>query len=525
MVIENNMAGTERKSGHGIWGLKIISSASTSRMFRSFLLLMSIFLVLLFVYLNTGASRLSGAIHDNIPMRIHSYQRKLISNDHSRIGAFDQGNRRMRQGKKTGHVASEHRTSNLSGLKHRPLEPKMENIHLGYTYDENGRLREAITVDEYVDEKSPKDGFVAKNDQFEDRSDGGVKGKSEQPIFIVILARMRTGSTLIGEIFNQNPSLFFIFEPLISIDPLLRSGYVNVSQHKNISTQLLLNYTRCEFQENLTQSWLKWNGGSVRSNKIVPLCKRPSRPQSSYRNCTLVTVDDMRNICSHSHRRFCIKTIRADLDYFKPLIDAGVNVKIIHLVRDPRGTANSRRLYYNFSKPHLPRTTTTGHLRFKGKLDSLGLLGDYPDHVVHTIPRLCQWTRDSIHQVQNEKPSWLRNRYKLVRYEDFALDPLRAAHQIYDFVGLEFPPAVIEWIVTNTRSNDQRSVKLFSTHKNSIETAYRWRQSLRPLQVRQVEQICHTTMKLLGYKEAKSVWDIANMDVNLLDPLPIPDTF
>ena len=102
-----------------------------------------------------------------------------------------------------------------------------------------------------------------------------------------------------------------------------------------------------------------------------------------------------------------------------------------------------------------------------GKLDVLGLLGDYPDHVVHTIPRLCQWTRDSILQVK-KKPTWLRNRYKLVRYEDFALDPLRVAKELYEFVGINFPRSVVNWIVMNTRTNDERSVKLFSTHKNSV---------------------------------------------------------
>ena len=160
-----------------------------------------------------------------------------------------------------------------------------------------------------------------------------------------------------------------------------------------------------------------------------------------------------------------------------------------------------------------------------GKLEALGLLGNYPDHVVHTIPRLCQWTRDSILQVQNEKPSWLRNRYKLVRYEDFALDPLRMAQQIYDFVGIEYPRAVKEWIVSNTRDNDNRSVKFFSTHKNSIETASRWRQSLLPTQVRKVEAICSEMMKLLGYKKVINSMDLTNNNVILMEPLPIPDTF
>ncbi|XP_072176827.1 carbohydrate sulfotransferase 1-like [Diadema setosum] len=339
---------------------------------------------------------------------------------------------------------------------------------------------------------------------------------SKKPVFVVILARMRTGSTMLGEIFNQNPNMFYMYEPLISLDSMMRLGELSFADHGVVSSNLLLEYSRCIFPHGLTENWLRWQAGNTRSTKLRPLC-------ASARNCKNIVPAHLERACKSVHGNVCMKTIRADLDYFRPLVEAGINVKIIHLVRDPRGTTNSRRLYYMFNHPKgIARRPGQPKRRLRGKLDALGLLGNHPDYVVHTIPRLCQWTRDSVEEAQ-EKPAWLRNRYKLVRYEDFALEPLRVARDIYDFVGLEYPRAVMQWIVANTRSDDARSVKLFSTHKNSTETAMRWRHAMKFTQVRQVEELCEEAMRLLGYKVAPSEEHLANESVSLIDPLPLAD--
>lgn len=365
----SSMMGAERTPCYGILQMKMFSSTSTSRLFRSLLLFMSILFVLLFVYQNTKSSRLSRPIaaQDSLPIRKHTRRRKVVSIDPNRLRARNQSNRWFRQRKQITQTANktvELGTSKLEELKQGMLvtrsmadyilERTQENAGMRDAFDDSERTREAQKLQENMYWTQVKDELVRKDYKYDDISEDVVEDESTRPIYIVILARMRTGSTLLGEIFNQNPSLFFIYEPLISIDPLLRSGHVDVSQHGNISSDLLLGYSRCQFRENLTRSWLRWNGGSVRNSKIVSLCEKPPGPKSRYRNCSAITVDDMRNICRQSHQRVCIKTIRSDLDYFKPLVEAGINVKIIHLVRDPRGTANSRRLYYNFSRPKLP---------------------------------------------------------------------------------------------------------------------------------------------------------------------------
>ena len=42
------------------------------------------------------------------------------------------------------------------------------------------------------------------------------------------------------------------------------------------------------------------------------------------------------------------------------------------------------------------------------------------------------------------RPSWLRGRYILVRYEDLARNPLQKTREIYDFLGLSMEKSMEE---------------------------------------------------------------------------------
>ena len=61
-----------------------------------------------------------------------------------------------------------------------------------------------LTGDTTVAEEIRRDVLTSRN-----VSSTGVSSK----LFVVIVAGFRTGSTLLGEIFNQNPDVNYIFEP------------------------------------------------------------------------------------------------------------------------------------------------------------------------------------------------------------------------------------------------------------------------------------------------------------------------
>ena len=178
------------------------------------------------------------------------------------------------------------------------------------------------------------------------------------------------------------------------------------------------------------------------------------------------------------------------------MVDDKVNVKVIHLVRDPRGAAASRiHYYFTFNKDlanqHVNEFPT------KGRLSPMGLT-NATVRPKDSIPTLCKWMRNNVQALDN-LPGWLRDRYYLLKYEDFAESPVKVAEDLYRFVGLPFPAKVRDWLVENTQT-EHSNMGVFDTHKNSRTTAKHWMADLSELEIHQVENECMDVMERLGYE-------------------------
>ncbi|XP_072033146.1 carbohydrate sulfotransferase 1-like [Amphiura filiformis] len=221
-------------------------------------------------------------------------------------------------------------------------------------------------------------------------------------------------------------------------------------------------------------------------------------------------------MCLSYKGNVAMKTIRASIEDIKELLEENQqeNIKIIHIVRDPRGVANSRKLlkipasdkkalesylHRNASraKPSIRNLIQSGLLVPKSPsprptvANQMETVNDYCDHLHHDLQL-------AIHQHHV-----LRNRYKIIRYEDLAANPEIMTRKIYSFLGQSIiPGAVTEWLSDNTnvpywQSRNENSMGL---HKNSIETSSRWRRCLSGEELQQVQAVCADVMELLGYK-------------------------
>ena len=339
--------------------MKLPLKPSMSRLFRLFLLTASCLFALFFVYYNVKVTR-------RLP-----YRKALI---HSKHLQMSKANRLADQSSKNSNIKHVRPRQNEASF----FDAESSALFVNSTF--RGRERNRLTdmktaiVGIRTTEKSMLHDLEEKQNQaLKDAQKSVVNEKilrsreqkwqlgadaflgahgNDEPVVIFILARMRTGSSLMGEIFNQNPSIFFLYEPLISLDYFIRAGDIELGQHQHISSSLLREYSQCRFPKAATELWIKWRAGLARSARVVPYCHRSRRTGVPY--CGNISVQNLTDICMASHRRVCIKTIRSDLDYLKPLVDAGINVKVIHLVRDPRGTTNSRKLYYSTNRARLP---------------------------------------------------------------------------------------------------------------------------------------------------------------------------
>ena len=59
---------------------------------------------------------------------------------------------------------------------------------------------------------------------------------------------------------------------------------------------------------------------------------------------------------------------------------------------------------------------------------------------------------------------------------------------------------MINWIEENTKSKKDSTVSHFTTSKDSKTVALKWREQLDISIAKQIDQMCHGEMLLLGYK-------------------------
>ncbi|XP_078681850.1 carbohydrate sulfotransferase 3-like [Branchiostoma floridae x Branchiostoma belcheri] len=154
---------------------------------------------------------------------------------------------------------------------------------------------------------------------------------------------MRTGSSVIGEIFNQNPAFFYIFEPLRQIE---KRGIIN--SNVNFSTgfaKALWATLNCDFTELVKYTTSRRFFKFRSSQHILQFCDKVL--QWSFRECASVlqpkVITKLETYCNRIPYS-AVKTIRVqNIHSLQHLVnDSTIHLKIIHLVRDPRATFASR---------------------------------------------------------------------------------------------------------------------------------------------------------------------------------------
>ncbi|XP_054762293.2 carbohydrate sulfotransferase 4-like [Lytechinus pictus] len=379
-------------------------------------------------------------------------------------------------------------------------EGKSQNIS-----NENFRniLEERESVENITSRKSGLPG-VSDEGKISVRTDdqGVVESRSTTSIssslrvsstFVVILAQWRFGSSIIGELFNQSPNIFFLFEPLWLVDKIRNKRELPFSpfprELHEYSTRTLRDIAACNVSQEFVRLTNPW-GGLINNRAI---CQATGK----INQCKFRSSDMVNNLCTTYNGIMATKVIRADLGNIKPLVvEDKVNVKVIHLVRDPRGSAASRIHYYFEEWSDLVRAHEA-EFQKKGRLAPLGLTNS-TERIKDSIPTMCKWMRETREEAKT-MPDWLRGRYYLLRYEDFAAAPLNTTEDLYQFVGLPLPQSVREWVRNNSQAKHS-DPGTFSVHKNSRKTAQKWMKDLRELEIKQVEHDCGDVMEDLGYQ-------------------------
>ena len=306
---------------------------------------------------------------------------------------------------------------------------------------------------------------------------------------VILLTHMSSGSTVVGNMFNLHPDVFYIYEPLHALRRKLHGGEWGVLKksrndafRKDFST-LVRDLFTCGFHKEKTiklvfPTWVR--SFNTWYDKSTPLTKESLRKACNARKITVTKIMQTRlprEIGIREVERVC----RSDPSKFDCLI--------VHLVRDPRAVLASLTLRRFFMGEPARSLLSQKPLSTKG----ISL-------VKKNAQMLCSLVTENLDFVDSEWSNWFKSRYILVRYEDVISNMSRAVNDMYKSIGLDMVETISNWIKgippPGRSTNRNKATVLSSTDAATIDK-WRFRES-SPL-VSLFEETCGPLMEAMGY--------------------------
>lgn len=276
----------------------------------------------------------------------------------------------------------------------------------------------------------------------------------------LIVAGWRTGSTLTGDILKSYPRSFYHYEPFLFAQQELE----NINS--TVATDVLKNLFLCNFSPlepflafNNDKQW-PWSFNTQLwpfCNAFQDFCKNPKFLSSV---CRIFPIQ-------------VIKTVRVTLNQIASLFDdSELNLKLILLIRDPRGVINSR------SKQD-----------WCVQSDSC-----------MNIETLCKRMEADYYEAKRLQ-KLVDGRVQIIRYEDLVSWPHRTTKAMYEFFGMEMTKEVVDYLNMNTVSQVGRTQPEIAAMLRRHGAFYNhWVTEMEFDEVLEVQKYCGKAMELFGYR-------------------------
>lgn len=287
---------------------------------------------------------------------------------------------------------------------------------------------------------------------------------------------------LSGEIFSRNPAFFYMFEPLFLVHFNQDENPKSVSSvGKNVQKYLNMLYN-CEIKK-----FYQYSVNMFPSKKLQKDRKSwTEKPLFARKNFT--SLKDIEFRCQQASK-IAIKVIRIPrIHHLQNLVES-LDIKVIYLMRDPRASL--------LSQITMTKRATTNARRW------------------------CQEMHENIRFLQhycNTTKTKCRQHYRLVRYEDMALNPYKTTHELYEFLDLSPAKEVLTWIARNTNSSAGQGQPC-STARVSNDTVFAWRGRAKWGFVQEVQRDCGEVLRALGYNTLEEGSQLADPRYPVLQAL------
>ncbi|XP_069141630.1 carbohydrate sulfotransferase 5-like [Argopecten irradians] len=312
---------------------------------------------------------------------------------------------------------------------------------------------------------------------------------------VLVVAYMRSGSSFLGDILQQHEPSFYVYEPLKeAVDRIDNNKtivffngterYIQTPEEKiSFFVETLYNWFTCNFNDldlsTLTSSYLLYYSKKTRTYYMC--LKRHDYSQDGVVNC----LRHLEATCVPAELR-TIKSIRINMDTVHLLHQRLPSLKVIHVIRDPRGIMNSR---------------------FKVKLSNWINLETEVSALCKRMAR-----NKEIATIMNEENVYIKE----VVYELLAEHPIGISEDIYKFAGLEFSPAVLKRVFKMTHYSPlARDCDWCTKRSNSTSTSLRWRTQLDLAHALVIDSQCVHLYNAIGYLPVHDLYHLRNLNMPL----------
>ncbi|XP_014681213.1 PREDICTED: carbohydrate sulfotransferase 1-like [Priapulus caudatus] len=308
---------------------------------------------------------------------------------------------------------------------------------------------------------------------------------------ILVLSYMRAGSTLTGDLLNYNPEIFYLFEPVRFIHHQVHDGFMPANSTTRQLIELLDSIYRCDFNE--FRDYVNYltapSKGTHLRYTVVATAALGCQPYTNLSSSSRLDACEMSRLTAANLTRLCeprnvaVKVIRASLkDHIVPLSEIlasrGIRLKVIHLIRDPRGVMSSRLSLHGEDR-----------------------LSD--GRLAESARDLC---RQMVADLKDGRALLKPDQYHQVKYEDLAQYPIQTAKKVYSFLDLEMDAAVVKYLHIHAGAENSSNVHenfafQYGTYRrNASATALGWRKGLTKAQIKKVEKGCREIFEMTDYK-------------------------
>ncbi|XP_063410463.1 carbohydrate sulfotransferase 4-like [Mytilus trossulus] len=310
---------------------------------------------------------------------------------------------------------------------------------------------------------------------------------------ILLVSYMRSGSTFTSDLIGQSEGgVFLIFEPFWNIchgmqnnaiyytwDAICRNSEDEIMNMKKIA-DVLQNLFMCNFSHltvEISESF--WFFAQGTGYDILNECyqsykNRQVNASKDFNSSTKgKCIKNLEAICKNSST-ILIKTIRMSCDKLSKIITNIPELKVVHLVRDPRAILHSRQ-----------------------KAEQI----DYR-HVRNESQSLC-FKMDNNINIENRV---LKEKIILLKYECLASNPVIMAKKLYLFLNLRYTSKIDSWLITHTQGKVSSSNGGFTTRiANSLLVSLKWIYNVPKDALKLIDKECKNLYKSLRFSDSQTI--------------------